>query len=276
MKPCVVEHRSLYPPRQLFPMMSSPSSDTDTEEDNLILKISSDEGAPVEATIAAPFEELECLEDSIAFLDRIQHGIYFLGWELGFLVQASTVDIQYVATSFIFDRPSQLLLSFLWSYTMALIALVIFFLCQKAIHAFMMDILVNHSNSNDDKYRFLLEEWKVELKCRFVHGSLLGVLCSWVFLDVLMSFRIRVIYGGILFLASLLLFSARIWHAQQQQHHCQQQKRTGEDTSFTSPGEEELDDSTVVHQGNSMGLLCILHGVIERRRVVLRELDFLN
>jgi hypothetical protein len=225
---------------QRFLIVSSPSPYTCTDDVQPLLAKSSDEEDPVETATTAALEEQECLEDAIVFLERIQKGIYLLGWELGFLVQASTVDSQYVATSFIFNRASQLLLSFLWSYAVALTALVIFFLCQKAIHVYMLDIVGKQSNdnnnddnnnssssnnNNDDnsKYQLLFEEWEVDLKCRFVHGSLWGVLCSWVFLDVLMNFRIRVIYGGILFLVSLLLFLARIWHKQQQQHHQHQQ-----------------------------------------------------
>ncbi|CAB9525682.1 expressed unknown protein [Seminavis robusta] len=165
-------------------------------------------------------------DESTVFLRRIQKGILLLGFELGFLVQASTANIQYIfTTSFVvFDRTSQLILSFVWSYVVAIMALITFYSCQRVVFAFLHDSVMRPKHPShllqDQRHPplflrqyqvLLLEDWKVEFRCQFVQGSLVGVLCSWVFLDVILNFRIRVVYGGILYLCSLLLVMQQMY-----------------------------------------------------------------
>jgi len=58
----------------------------------------------------------------------------------------------------------------------------------------------------------LLEEWTIDLQCKFVQGTTVGVLVAWMAVDVyILQFQTRVVYGGVLLLLALWILMVQIW-----------------------------------------------------------------
>ena len=153
-------------------------------------------------------------ESSHVFYERIHKAIFVLGLELGFLLQGSTVPIQYVATSYVPDTSTQLFLSLVWGYLLATTGLVLFFFCQRLVRTLLH--LENSDHEVPDKGNKEDHDtvhYLVDLQCYFAQGSVLGVFLSWMFVDRLLNYQTRVMYGGIMFLASLLYFLRQIWNS---------------------------------------------------------------
>lgn len=154
----------------------------------------------------------EDFDDGSLFLRRIQKGIFVLGFELGILLQGSTVPIQYVALTYVPDTSTQIYLSLIWGCMVTLIGLVLFFLCQRLVRALLrLETASEDAKTKevDDNYHFRV----VDLQCYFIQGSVLGVFVSWCFVDRLLNYQTRVLYGGIMFLVSLLFVLRQIWNS---------------------------------------------------------------
>lgn len=140
-------------------------------------------------------------ESSRVFLNRLQKSIFVLGLELGFLLQGSTVPVQHLALTYVpHDTSIQLFLSLIWGYILASTGLLLFLtvlkLVKTLLHLEEGDDAKHHNNDHSHHL--------VDLQCQFAQGSVVGVLVSWLLVDGLLNFRTRVLYGGIMFLVSLL------------------------------------------------------------------------
>ena len=150
------------------------------------------------------------------FLRRMQKAIFVLGFELGLLLQGSTLPIQYVALSYVPDPSTQLFLSLVWGYMLAATGLLLFCICQRLVRAWLRleasedeeTPPTTTKGEPNDNYHFHL----VDLQCYFIQGSVVGVFVSWCFVDRLLNYQTRVLYGGIMFLVSLLIFLRQIWN----------------------------------------------------------------
>lgn len=179
--------------------------------------------------------------DVSTFIARLEKGIFILGMELGFLVQGSTLPTQYV-TNLDPSPRGQLVFSLGISYLVANVALFIFFFCQKVVQAFLTEISSQQSDhpttpsktkegndaSQDSSATNTLEEWKVDIHCNFALGAVVGVFLSWMCVDLIMNFKTQIVYGGIVFLLSLLIYTAQIWYKQRKlDSDSQQQSQQG-------------------------------------------------
>jgi len=241
-------HEETAPLVDLYPILGklslSSSSSKDHDDDHLPSSIGN--------SGTAEEQHHDAFHENISFLRKLLKVIYVLGLEVGILAQGSTVGIQFVATRYMpNNRSSQLVLSFLWSYVLAMMALLLFFVCHKVVRIFLRELLKmyfdvhqhsphphgsttnnnnqhfnNHNeNSNDkphdvvaDESKFrqlteeeILEEWRVELQCNFVQGTIVGIFFSWLFVDMCLNFRTQVIYGGIVLVLSLFFFTLQLW-----------------------------------------------------------------
>lgn len=179
--------------------------------------------------------------DVSTFLARLEKGIFILGMELGFLVQASTLPTQYI-TNLDPSPRGKLVLSLGISYLVANVALFIFSFCQRVVQAFLVELSSLQSDqpstpsktregndaSEDSSATNTLEEMKVDIHCNFVLGAVVGVFFSWMCVDLIMNLRTQVVYGGIVFLFSLLLYTGQIWYKQRKlDADSQQQSQQG-------------------------------------------------
>ena len=79
------------------------------------------------------------------------------------------------------------------------------------------DYTATQSSSNylqqQRHHHAIMEEWVVDFQCKFVQGTVAGIVLAWMGVDVLIhTFGTRVIYGGTVFLLALGLFMIQVWY----------------------------------------------------------------
>lgn len=143
---------------------------------------------------------------------RFQRSSLVLGLLMGFLIQFSTLGANSLAAVIwgkdvvlhSSARMDVLVFSTAWSVVTSVMAVIMLAVIRNLV-SMTHRAFANDDNNTASTLTINIDDWLMQLECRYVVGALVGVCLAWSWTDLLLGQTLQMIYS------SLILVGALVW-----------------------------------------------------------------